>query len=99
MIIEWLKFKVFAQDQEFFLIKDAEIWTHNLRQYPGFLGKEIWLNPNHPDEMILLIRWQTLEQWKAIPQEVLEEIERQFHQAMGSHFYQMIESFFYQIQA
>jgi uncharacterized protein (TIGR03792 family) len=39
-------------------------WTQALANYAGFIGKEVWLNPNEPTEIILVIRWVTPEQWK-----------------------------------
>ncbi|WP_425469059.1 TIGR03792 family protein, partial [Pediococcus acidilactici] len=50
MVIEWLKFKV-VSNRERFVQKDAEIWTEALARYPGFLGKEVWLNPKESTEV------------------------------------------------
>lgn len=91
MVIEWLKFKVSALMRETFIEKDAQIWTVALAKYPGFLGKEIWINPNISDEIVLIIHWENRQQWEAIPRTVLEEIERRFAQAMGEDTYQLIE--------
>lgn len=98
MVIEWLKFTIDAQHRENFLQKDAEIWTATLSKYPGYLGKEIWINPNNEAELILIIRWRTREDWKTIPQSVLEETEQKFAKALDGIFYKMIESSEYQIR-
>lgn len=98
MVIEWLKFKVDAKDREKFIQKDAEIWTATLSQYPGFLGKEIWINPTNEAEIILIIRWNTRKEWKIIPQSVLDETEQKFAQAAGNISYEMIESSEYQVR-
>lgn len=98
MVIEWLKFKVDVQNREKFLQKDAEIWTTALQKYPGFLGKEIWINPSNESEVIFIIRWRTREEWKSIPQSVLEKTEHDFSEALPGISYQMLESNEYQIR-
>ncbi len=97
MVIEWLKFRVAAQLREEFIIQDEAIWTTMLAQYPGFLGKEIWLNPQQAEEVVIVIRWQTREQWFAIPQADLELTEQKFNQALGGN-YDMVESKEYQVR-
>ena len=92
MIIEWLKFRVSPNLREEFLELDQQIWTNKLKTCPGFLGKEVWLNPEKLDEVIILIHWQTRQEWKNIPQEELDQIEKQFNQKMQGKNYQMIES-------
>ncbi len=96
MVIELLKVKVAPEHREQFIQKDAEIWTQALAHYPGFLGKEVWLNPKEPTLVILVIRWATREQWKSIPFEQLQEIEQRFSQQMGNT-YKLIESSEYQV--
>ncbi len=97
MVIELLKVKVTPEVREKYIQKDAEIWTTALAEYPGFLGKEVWINPNNSSEVILIIRWATKEQWKAIPPEVLEEVDKKFTQAMGES-YPIVESAEYQVR-
>ncbi|PSF38853.1 TIGR03792 family protein [Aphanothece hegewaldii CCALA 016] len=97
MVIEWLKFKI-NQEREKFIEKDAEIWTASLSKYPGFLGKEIWINPNNESEIIFIIRWKTREEWKAIPQSILDETEKKFAQALENRSYEMLESKEYQVR-
>lgn len=95
MIIELFKVKV-APVQKQYLEKDTEIWTQALVTYPGFLGKEVWLNPNKPSEVILVIRWASREQWKSVSIELLDAIEQQFAQALGD-IYQIVELSEYQV--
>ena len=97
MIIELLKFKVAPELQKQYLQKDAEIWTQTLASCAGFLGKEVWLNPNEPTEVILIIRWASREQWKSIPLELLNAIEQQFAQQLSNN-YQIVESAEYQVK-
>ncbi len=98
MVIEWLKFKVKPESREQFIKKDAEIWTAFLTQRDGHLGKEVWISPEKDDEVIAISRWQTLEQWKSIPENLLQETEEKFSQAMGKDSYQLIEEGQYQIR-
>jgi uncharacterized protein (TIGR03792 family) len=97
VVIELLKVKVPPEHREKYIQKDAEIWTTALASYPGFLGKEVWINPNDPTEIILIIRWATREHWKAIPQPDLDAIETKFTKAMGQ-YYPIIESGEYQVR-
>ncbi|MGH1394597.1 MAG: TIGR03792 family protein [Trichormus sp.] len=96
MVIEFLKFKVAPDTRENYLQQDAAIWTTALAKYPGFLGKEVWLNPQDPTEVTLIIRWQTKAQWQAIPPEDLAAIEQKFTQALPNNHH-LIESKEYQL--
>ncbi len=98
MVIEWLKFKVSPQSRDIFIQLDNQIWTPVLTQFPGFLGKEVWISPDIPEEITLVIRWESYQQWKTIPQDILEETEEKFAQQMKDHSYQMIEGKEYQIR-
>jgi len=96
VVIELLKFKVAPELREQYIQKDAEIWTQTLSSWSGFLGKEVWLNPNEPTEVILIIRWASREQWKSIPVELVDAIEQQFTHELGGT-YQIVESCEYQV--
>lgn len=98
MVIEWLKFHVAPESREKFIKKDKQIWTTALSSYSGFLGKEVWLEPNTADEVVFIIRWQSREQWKSIPAEELKAIEAKFAEAMDKIDYKMLESKEYQIR-
>lgn len=97
MVIEWLKIKVSSELREKFIEKDAQIWTAMLSGYPGFLSKEVWINPETPTEVVLIIRWQTLEQWKAVPQERLAQIEKRFTKEFGEQ-QEIIEAAQFQVR-
>lgn len=91
MVIEWLKFRVDAAQRDRYLAIDDEIWTAALATYPGFVDKTTWLDPDRDDEVIFVIAWATREQWKAIPEEELEQINQRFDTALGLD-YEMLES-------
>lgn len=84
--VEWLKFQVPSQQQARFIEQDAAIWTPVLSSYPGFQRKEIWSNPDRPDELVIVIHWASMEQWQAIPKDVLNRTTQQFHQAMATEY-------------
>lgn len=99
MIIELLKIEVTPEYRQQYLQLDREIWTKALAKCPGFLGKEVWLNPNKPSEVILIIRWASQEQWKSISLQLLANIEQEFAQATGSIHHQIVESAEYEVIA
>ncbi len=98
MIIEWLKIQIKPELREKYIEKDAEIWTSALEKYPAFLGKEVWLDPKKPDEIILVIRWQTEAAWKSISPEEVEKVEAEFDAQMPSQDYKMIEEGEFQVR-
>jgi uncharacterized protein (TIGR03792 family) len=97
MVIEWLKVRVSPELREKFIQKDAEIWTSMLATYPGFLGKEVWIDPQRPTEVILIIRWASRDAWESVPAERLTEVEQQFTQEFGEQ-QQIIEAAEYQVR-
>lgn len=92
MVIEWLKFHVPHEVQDLFVEKDLAHWTQALAAQPGFVSKEVWTNPDCPEEIILVIRWRTHQQWKEICPQFLGAIEEAFRTAMGNHPYAMVET-------
>ena len=83
MVIEWLKFRVKENSREEFIHHDRLIWTNFLRSTPGFLGKEVWIEPNSPDDIILIIKWKTRKEWKSIASEDLEKVTQHFDAVMN----------------
>jgi uncharacterized protein (TIGR03792 family) len=93
MVIEWLQFKVPQEKWEAFLERDEEVWTQGLKQYPGFLGKETWIDPQK-EEIVLVIRWETRQQWKSIPQDEIDALDRR----MGDLRMPIVNSYEYQVR-
>lgn len=98
MVVEWLKVQVAEELREAFIQKDEAIWTAALAKYPGFLGKQVWINPHKPEEVILVIHWANLEAWKSIPAEVVEATEKQFSEQMGADTYKLVEGAEYHVR-
>ena len=82
MIIEWLKFRVEAKSREEFIARDQKIWTSFLSSVPGFLGKEVWIEPSTPNHVIFIIRWRTREDWQSISDKELKQVNRRFSTEM-----------------
>lgn len=97
MVIEWLKVRVSPELREKFIQKDAEIWTSMLATYPGFLGKEVWINPEIPTEVVIVIRWENREAWESVPPEQLKQVESLFSQEFGEQQL-LIEAAEYQVR-
>ncbi len=97
MVIELLKFRIAPKQREKYIHRDAQIWTAALANYPGFIGKELWINPNDPTELVMVIRWETREQWKSILQEEVDAITERFDKDLG-FTYEMVESSEYQVR-
>ena len=77
VVLEWLEFRVDATEREEFLLKDEQVWTAALRQQPGFLHKSSVLSPNNSEFVGFLIYWANREEWKAFPEELIIELDRQ----------------------
>jgi len=92
MIIEWLKFEIASDLIDLYIEVDEEVWTATLKQYPGFLSKQIWLDPNHPNQIILIIHWASREAWQGVPANVLEDTEEKFVRQLGNSDHKLIET-------
>ncbi len=98
VVIEWLRFDVSPEARERFVQQDAEIWTTALSEYGGFLGKEVWISPENPREVITVVHWESFDQWYSIPEARLAAVEARFSEAMGQGTYQLLESKAYQVR-
>ncbi len=98
MVIEWLKVQVIPELREKYIQKDEEIWTSTLAKYPGYLGKQVWIDSQANDKVVLVIHWADREAWKSVPAAELEATERRFAQAVGQGTYKIIEAGEYQVR-
>jgi uncharacterized protein (TIGR03792 family) len=74
MVIEWLKFIVAPELREAFIQRDEEVWTNGLKTFAGYLGKEVWIDPER-NEVIIMVRWESMELWKSVPQAEVEKLD------------------------
>ncbi len=84
--IEWLEFHVPPAEQAEFIRQDRLIWDQFLSQYPGFLAKEIWLDRQNPHRLIVIVRWNSYQEWKAIPSSKIEEVTDRFQRTLGKEY-------------
>jgi uncharacterized protein (TIGR03792 family) len=78
-VVEHLRLKVPAEGRQAWLELERQIWDPWLKRQPGFLGRELFWDPEH-EEGILLIRWASRADWHSIPTEEIEAVQRRFEQ-------------------
>ena len=76
-VIEQLRLAVPASHRELWLQAEASSWQPWLEQQVGFEGRELFWAPER-EEGLLLIRWGSREQWKAIPSEEVQRVQEVF---------------------
>jgi uncharacterized protein (TIGR03792 family) len=76
-VIEHLRVRVRADAQAAWLHAEAHSWEPWLQQQAGYLGRELRWDPER-EEGVLLIRWASREQWKAIPEAEVERVQKRF---------------------
>ena len=76
-VIEQLRLAVPASHRELWLQAEASSWQPWLEQQSGFEGRELFWDPQR-EEGLLLIRWSSREQWKAIPAAEVERVQEVF---------------------
>jgi uncharacterized protein (TIGR03792 family) len=81
--MEYLRVKVLPEEVDRFVQADRDIWTTFLSQQPGFLHKQVLCSKTTPGEVVILTQWRSREEWKSIPQDLLNETDRKFTVAMG----------------
>jgi uncharacterized protein (TIGR03792 family) len=77
VVVEELTFDVEAEAFERWLAREAEAWDDLLRAQDGFLGKEVWLDPDGAGTTVrVLVWWASRTQWKAVDPEALADADR-----------------------
>jgi uncharacterized protein (TIGR03792 family) len=78
-VVEHLKVRVPATARRAWLEAEAGSWEPWLRRQPGFLKRELLWDVAR-EEGILLIHWASREQWKAIPEQEVQQVQERFEQ-------------------
>ncbi len=81
MVVEFLTFTVPIDELEGWLDVERLHWTRFLEQQRGFVRKEMWRSQDDPTAVHAVIWWDSMEDWKSIPQSELDRIVA----AMGPH--------------
>ncbi len=93
MVIEWLEFDIPPEQRTAFIERDREVWTEGLKQFQGFLGKEVWIDSD-TGRVILVIRWQSQQAWDAVPKAEIDRLD----QKMGDLGFPIAKSNKYQVR-
>lgn len=75
MVIEELHFIVEPSEQAGFLAKETEVWTGFLQTCDGFVDKQVWVADDEPSRLVVMIWWETMEQWKTITAAQCDEVD------------------------
>ncbi len=59
------------------MVRNGEVWTPVLERQKGFISKETWVDLNDPDRVTLVIRWASLDHWRAFPPELGKQLDVQ----------------------
>ncbi len=81
MVIEMLTFDVPPSDLDDWLQVEETNWSRFLEAKDGFVRKEMWRSADDDGKVHAVIWWESMEQWKAIPQAELDGVI----EAMGPH--------------
>jgi len=76
--VEVLVFEVDPEHVDHFLEVDHEVWTLGEAEAPGtdhipFLSKEVWLDDAHPGRVTLIFVWESIEAWRTVGEERLQQ--------------------------
>ncbi|MBX7234553.1 MAG: TIGR03792 family protein [Caldilineales bacterium] len=73
-IIELLRIRCHPGRRADFLDRDAAVWTPALARHRGFLGKEVWPSREDPDQVLLVVRWASMESFQSFPMDRCAEL-------------------------
>ena len=78
-IIEYLCLRVPHKDRNAWLIAEQKSWEPWLKEQKGFLGRQLLWDAER-EEAILLISWASRSDWKMIPQEEIDHVQKTFEE-------------------
>ncbi|MCU0260486.1 MAG: TIGR03792 family protein [Ilumatobacteraceae bacterium] len=76
MVIEFLTFEVDPPDRDHWLAVEERTWSRFLADQPGFVRKEVWLDPTEPQRIHAMIQWESEERWRAVSTEAIAAVDR-----------------------
>jgi len=77
MVIEELRLKVPADTKAAWLNAEKEIWEPWLSSQDGFLGRQLFLN-KEKEEALILVNWKSKKLWKSIPMSEVNVVQEKF---------------------
>tara|TARA_Y100001968_G_C19089480_1_gene586993 strand:- start:203 stop:655 length:453 start_codon:yes stop_codon:yes gene_type:complete len=78
-VIEHLRFHVPSDYKEAWLKAEKGSWGKWLSNKSGFLGRELFWDPEN-QKATILIKWSSKSIWKSIPQEEINLVQTQFEE-------------------
>lgn len=75
MVVEFLTFEVDPAERERWLVEEEKHWSRFLETCDGFLGKEIWFEPDDPRRVHAVIRWDSMQSWQAVPRDQIAAVD------------------------
>ena len=82
-VVEMLRLDVPAAQRQIWLEAEASTWQPWLERQDGFLGRDLYWDPKL-EQGILLIRWASRDQWKAIGAEAVDQVQQRFDAEVNS---------------
>ena len=82
-VVEMLRLDVPAAHRQIWLEAEASTWQPWLERQDGFLGRDLYWDPKL-EQGILLIRWASRDQWKAIGAEAVDQVQQRFDAEVNS---------------
>ena len=79
VVVEHLRVKVPADAVDAWLQAEQGSWEPWLAAQPGFLDRQLLWDAEQ-EEGTLLIHWRSRDQWKAIPEEEIEQVQERFEE-------------------
>jgi len=79
LVVEHLRVKVPANAVDAWLQAEQGSWEPWLAAQPGFLDRQLLWDAEQ-EEGTLLIHWRSRDQWKAIPEEEIEQVQERFEE-------------------
>lgn len=76
-VVEVLRIETPEGCRQEFLARDAEVWTPALARHEGFLSKDVWVSLDNPNQVTLVIRWESLAKWKTFSAERCRQLDAQ----------------------
>ncbi|HSL59737.1 MAG TPA: TIGR03792 family protein [Acidimicrobiales bacterium] len=80
--VEVLEFAVEPHLRDRWLEVERDTWTEFLRRQPGFVHKQVWLDPIDESRVTVVIWWASRAQWKQITPEQVAAVDAE----MGEWF-------------
>ena len=78
-VIEELRLKVPTKFKEVWLKAEKNVWEPWLTIQDGFLGRQIFLD-KEKEEALILVKWENKKLWKSISMKEVNEIQKQFEE-------------------